>query len=125
MEKLTINDVDKVDLEALERALDLTLAEKDQGRVEQVRAMLAEDGWHEAATFATFHRQTEHLQLAPWEEAPCHIDPDHIDAIISRGPDNNNAFGAAKLLKRMLAHSISQYDPSPIDALAAAKRRLK
>jgi hypothetical protein len=115
----TSNETDRA---ALARALDLTLTGGDQGRVQQVRRLLAEDGWHSAAEFCACVRQREHLQLAPWEEPPVHIPPDEIDAIIARGPLANNQFGGAKLLKKMLAHHVSIFDPTPIDTLAARAR---
>jgi hypothetical protein len=37
-------------------------------------------------------------------------------------PDQQQQLRAAKLLKKMLAAGVSQYDPAPIDALAKAGR---
>ena len=51
------------------------------------------------------------------------IDPDEIDNIIARGDQSDRLFGAAKLAKKMIAHGVSLYDPSPIDSIAAAKRK--
>ena len=115
----TTNELDHA---ALTRALELTLEGSDRGRAEQVRSMLADDGWHSAAEFCAYVRQCEHLQLAPWEEPPVHIPPDEIDAIIARGPNGNHQFGGAKLLKKLLAAGCSQFDPTPIDSITAAKR---
>src|SRR3954454_2468322 len=104
------------DHEALERALQLTLFAKDRDRAEQVRDKLKTDGWLEAAEFCAYVRQCEHLSLSPWEDPPCFIDEDKIDAILERGS------GGARLLKKMLAAGLSQFDPTPIDSLAAAKQ---
>ncbi len=107
---------------ALDKAIELTMtADDDDGRAQQVRDIQLECGWWSAASFCAYVRQSEHLSLLPWEGAPCHIDPDEVDAIIAKGPLNNNAFGAAKLLKKMLKSGVSRWDPSPIDALAAAR----
>ena len=54
--------IEKNDLDALELAIEQTLAEDDKGRVEQVTHMLEEDWWH-GATFASYHRQRESLHL--------------------------------------------------------------
>ena len=67
-------------------------------------------------------RHGEHLSPEPWEDSPSHVDPDEIEAIIARGPDQQQQLRAAKLLKKMLAAGVSQYDPAPIDALAKAGR---
>jgi hypothetical protein len=38
------------------------------------------------------------------------------------GPDpDNRKYGAAKLLKRMLALGISEYDPTPLESIERAK----
>ena len=65
--------IEKIDLDALELAIEQTLAEDDKGRVEQVTHMLEEDWWH-GATFASYHRQRENLHLKVWESPPCCFD---------------------------------------------------
>lgn len=119
---ITRDDFDEIDRAALDKCLALTLADDDLDRAAQVRGMQIERGWWEAASFCAYHRQFEHLSLDPWESTPCWIDPDEIDAIIAKGPLNNHEFGAAKLLKKMLAHNVSRFDPSAIDAIAAASQ---
>jgi hypothetical protein len=69
----------KIDRAALTLALDQVFKrDPDPGRREQVRAMLDERGWYEAASFAAYHRQCEALRgpldLKPWQQQPCHID---------------------------------------------------
>src|SRR5512138_1278101 len=113
------DELSAVDRSALERAIALTLAEKDQGRVEQVRWMLSERDWFEVATFCSYHRQVEDLHLLPHESTPSWIDPDEIDAIIARGPGLSNvAYGGARLLRKMLKLGLSQYDPTPLESMA-------
>jgi hypothetical protein len=114
------NHVDEVDFEAFERAIALTLAEDDQGRVKQVESMLATRNRLEVAQFCAYHRQADSLRIKPWESTPCWINPDEIDAIIRRGRDNRE-YGAAKLLKRMLAMGLSPYDPTPLESIERAK----
>ena len=117
---VTRADLDDVDCDALDRALALTLAEPDQSRVEQVRWIQAERGWWKAASFCSYHRQCDHLNLKPWEFPPCWIDPAAIETILAQGSPQNSKSGGAKLLKRMLARSVSQFDPTPLESIAAA-----
>jgi hypothetical protein len=119
---VTRDDFNEADRAALDLALESILTGKDQDRVAQLRAMLAESWW-EAASFASYSKQIDHLQLAPWEDPPSAIDVDQLDAIIARGPNANNQYGGARLLKKMLAANVNPYHPSPISALAEATKR--
>jgi hypothetical protein len=112
----TPNDFHKIDREALDRALEMTLAETDLGRPEQVRAMLAEDGWFYAASFCAYHRQCISLNLASYSTPPCHVDEDDIRP--HRGDDK-----ALTLLKQMLRHRVSLYEPEPLKAIEARKTK--
>jgi hypothetical protein len=116
-------ELDALDRAALERAIAMTLAEDDQASVEQVKDMLANPGrtWWETATFCAYHQQGRNLRIKPWEYTPCWIEPDEIDAIVARGQDRQK-YGAAKLLKRMLACGLSEFDPTPLESLAAVER---
>jgi len=118
------DEFDLVDRAALELAIKLTLEEKDQGRVAQVKSMLADlqRPWSETACFCAYHRQARVLDLHPWEEPPCHIYPDDEEYMAIRGPRHVTA-EAVTLLKRMLDAGISRYHPDPLAALEAAKRR--
>jgi hypothetical protein len=104
---LTEEDFDVVDREALNRALELTLAEDEPGRSEQVRSMLTDDGWWYASSFCAYHQQCKTLNLKPWESPPCHVDQDNP----------NDHPEAVRLLRRMLKYGISRYDPTPIDSV--------
>lgn len=106
-------DFDAVDREALNRALQLTLAEDEQGRAEQVRSMLTDDGWWYAASFCASHRQCAALNLKPWESPPCHVDEDD--------PRDRNR-DAVRLLKRMLSRGISRYDPTPLESISTKRK---
>ena len=120
---ITREDFSKADQAALDKALELTLADHDDdGRPQQVRAIQLESGWYAAAIFCSGIRQSDHLSLSPWESTPSDLDPDEIDAIIARGAPHNHEYGAAVLLKKMLKAGVSRFDPSPIDAIAAARR---
>jgi hypothetical protein len=79
------DDYDEIDRLALDRAIQLTLAEDDPGRVEQVRSMLATRRWGEVAAFCSYHQQSRSLNIELWQTTPSSIDPDQIDAIISGG----------------------------------------
>jgi hypothetical protein len=58
----------------------------------------------------------------PWQSTPSEIDPDEIEATLARGPLDHRDYGAAKLLSRMLAAGISQYDPAPLTAIQRARK---
>ena len=117
---MTRDDINTIDLAALDLAVDLTLGEADRDTVKTAREKLSED-WFEGALHCADHRQCEHLSLRPWETSPACLDPAELDSIIASGPQHNSA-GTARLLKKMLAAGISKYDPSPIDTLALIKR---
>ena len=102
----------KIDRAALELALQQTLEEKDQGRVEQVRSMLKDRPWFEVARFASAHRQCLALNLKPWELPPVWVgvgDDPHAEA----------------LWKRMRACKVSKYHPDPVKACEQAEAALE
>jgi hypothetical protein len=111
MTDYTKDDFNVVDRAALDRAIELTLAEAD--RVQQVRNMLAERGWWEAASFCAYHQQMKALALRPWESPPVHVDENN---------PRERDYDAVRLLKRMFSNGVSQYDPTPIDSIAAARK---
>jgi hypothetical protein len=101
------------DRAALKLAVEQARAE-DAGRDEQIRRMLRDDGWEEAATFAAYHCQIHALHLKPWEEPPCAAD--------EGGPDERDK-EAQRLLRQMLALGVSRWHPDPLAAIEAAKQR--
>jgi hypothetical protein len=110
-----LEDLDDIDRDALERALQLTLKEPD--RTEQVSEMLAERGWFSAASFSAYHRQCTSLRLKPWEYPPCWADDE-----IANDPLRASAL---TLLRRMEGLDLSRYEPDPIAAIAAASAKAK
>ena len=112
--KYTDDDFDAVDREALNRALQLTLAEDEHGRAEQLPSMRPNDGWWYAASFCASHRQYAALNLKPWQSPPCNVDEDN-----PRERDHN----AVRVLKRMLAHCVSRWDPDPVAAIEATRTK--
>ena len=104
------------DAAALELALQQTLAEKNQGRVEQVQSMLKGRTRLEVSQFCSFHRQIEALKLRPWDLPPCLGDLDN-----GSGRDDQ----ALALLKRMEKAGVSRWHPSPIAACEAAEKAAK
>src|SRR6516165_8789837 len=108
-------DLDDVDREALERALEIAM-KKDPGSRQQIESMLAIDPWFEVAQFASYSCQCDALHLKPWQSPPCWIDD--VEGTLAAGDDDvGGDFAAAKLLKRMLALGISEYEPNPLGAL--------
>jgi uncharacterized metal-binding protein len=102
---------DSVDRDALERAIEI--ASRDPKRAEQIKSMLEGDQWskprpwEEVAKFAADLCQRKALDLKPWETAPCYSgDP-----------------RAAKLANKLLSSGLSVFEPDPLTALAAAKKR--
>ena len=95
----------RLDKAALERALDIVLTGKDKARAEQVRDMVAQDGWQQAAEFCAHHLQMRTLKLPPWESPPSQVEADE------NGP-------AGRLLRKMLARGMSRFDPDPLRAEA-------
>jgi len=108
------------DREALKRAVELMRKERGVRR-EQIEQKLRDQPWEEAARFAAYHRQFTRLHLKPWQFAPCWIDPDDIEDILAGG-DDGQQYGAALLLKRMLAAGLSRFEPDPEAALEQAKK---
>lgn len=120
----------EVDYDALKRALEMTLNEPNADRVAQVKSMLEDRDELEVARFAAYHQQVRTLGLTPLQAPPCSYSIDHAKAICAAGPKaefSSPWFGyrGAKLLLRMLAHGVSQFEPDPISALKAqgARRR--
>jgi hypothetical protein len=125
-------DLDEVDRDALQLALDLTLANNppDEGRVEQVEYKLTHQGWFKTARFCSYHQQMARLQLLPHQQPPCWIiTAAEADRILAAGPVMSMSGSgvdisrcrAAKLLRTILNCGVSPYDPSPIEAIRQAR----
>lgn len=124
-----------VDLDALQLALDLTLADDppDPGRIEQVTDFLRERDWLNVAEFCSYHQQMERLKPHPAQSPPCWIlTAAQADAILAKvapacdgsGFDISNC-RYARLTKRMLKLNISPYHPNPLQAIKEAQRAKK
>ena len=107
-------DLTEIDHAALKLAVDLTLADPDQDRVEQMQKMMEQDPWWEYATFASYYQQTRNLHLKPWQDPP--------SAVLD---DDKNDPDAVRLLNRMLKRGISRFHPDPMAALRESRRRLR
>jgi hypothetical protein len=115
------DELDPVDRAALELAVKLTLEEKDLGRVQQVRSMLADlhRPWLEVAEFCSYHQQKRALCLGPGQLTPCGIYPDDEEFMAIRG--SRVSLEAVKLLRRMLDAGVSRFHPDPMTALKEAE----
>ena len=115
-----MNDVDK---QALELAIEQTLAEPDEGRVEQVKSMLADETrtWFETASFCSYHRQNQNLRLAPWDSPACDICDDDVESFIRPGPGHETDVELVKLYLEMREYGVSKFHPDPAAAVRAAK----
>ena len=108
------------DQEALELAMKIAM--RDPRRAEHIKGKLEgsnpnprggffcpPEPWQEVAEFAASLCQRKALDLAPWENPPCHA---HIDPM---GGD-----GSVQLLEKMEAAGISRFHPDPLRALEQA-----
>jgi hypothetical protein len=104
---MTVNKIDKA---ALELAIELKLRDKDQTEVAQIKDMFADRTrtWTEVAEFAAYSCQIAALQLKRWQNPPCVCD--------GEGDEPGD-----RLLRRMLAAGVSQFDPDPLAAVSKTK----
>lgn len=108
------------DKEALELALSRILDNPHHPQRDQILAKLANQPWAEVAAFASYSEQIDSLSLKPWQAPPAQID--NPEAIVAAGAEHPD-YKAAKLLKRMVAHDVSKFEPDPLLAIQAAKLR--
>jgi hypothetical protein len=107
----------KVDFDAFTRAIAIYRQERHGGS-EHITDKIKEDGFEVAGRFAAYFCQRKRLKLAPFEFPPCWLhDVDDVE-----GPPFKGKLKAARLLKRLLAAGLSQYEPDPLAALAAAEK---
>jgi hypothetical protein len=105
------DDIDELDREALQRAMDI--ANRNPMRARQRAEKLTDEPWIDVAEFAAYCVQGEALALKPWQEPPCMADEDD-----PRARDKD----AQRLLRRMLKAGLSRYEPNPRAALAKSNR---
>jgi hypothetical protein len=98
--------MNRVDREALQRALKLARAEPEY--CEQLERKAAAECWEKAAQFASYCLQIDNLGLRPWMDPPCYAEV---------RPDAE----ALKILLKLLGAGLSRYEPDPIAALAEAR----
>jgi hypothetical protein len=101
----------QVDYAALVLALEQT-CQVEPDRRAQITQKLQSEGWQATAEFCASLRQSEALQLRPWQQPPCDVDPE------SSASDEAEA---VELLQRMLAAGVSRWHPDPLAALAQAE----
>jgi hypothetical protein len=94
--------VSPLDKAALDKSLSIIMNSPDAGRRQQVTIMTKQDGWFEAAEFASYHCQMQALNLKPWETPPCLAAPDDTPA--------------GRFLRRMIAAGLSKFEPDPIQS---------
>jgi hypothetical protein len=99
-------ELGELDRDALTRSMAAVVA-CDPWRAAQLADMESAHGWRSAAEFASSCAQAANLRLNPWEVPPAQLPPD--------GPGR-------RLVERMLAAGVSQFEPDPLAALAQAER---
>jgi hypothetical protein len=87
----------------------VAIAREDPLRAGQIDHFLAERDWLDVASFCAYVCQMRSLHLRPWESPPSSADSDEDS------PEG-------ELLRRMLVHGLSRYEPDPIVALAERER---
>lgn len=110
-QKLDGSHLEPIDREALERAVEV--ASGDRLRKEQLDWKVENDGWLDAAVFASYICQGDALRLKPWELPPLYGGPLPGDTGLVR----SSGLQAKRLLERMLAAGLSRYEPDPVGAL--------
>ena len=105
-----------VDRDALKRCIEM--ARTYPNRSEQIDWKIEYDGWQNTAKFCAYLCQSRNLRLEIQEFPPCWL----LDVDDVEGPAFKRKPQAAKLLRRLLAAGLSQYEPDPIRALAAAEK---
>ena len=115
----TLSDVDR---DALKRCIEMART-YSAARDEQISWKLGPGGcsWQETARFCAYLCQSKNLGLAICEFPPCWL----LDIEDTEGPAFKGKPQAARLLKRLLAAGLSQYEPDPIRVLAAAEKPLQ
>jgi hypothetical protein len=117
------------DREALTRSLMLARREDVITR-EQIDTALIEKGYASAAKYGCYCRQDRALQLKPWETPICWIrtaeaDLDALIKSLPKGPDQCGYRRAALLLRRLLRHGLSRFEPDPLNAIERAEAEAK
>ena len=119
------NQLRRIDIDALKRAIALYRA-GSQWQRKTIDAMFARgDDWEHIGRYAAFHLQCEELGLPPWLVPP--IDVHDIARDLVRTDDRAERTGlraAAQLAQRMLTAGLSQCEPRPLQPLAAAEARM-
>jgi hypothetical protein len=106
-----------VDQDAMRRAIAAARAQ-GPGRDEQIAHMLATCPWEEVGRFAAYSSQYRALRLRPWEFPPCWMENERpLD-----DPNCHGLFAAWRLRMRLIEAGLSQWEPDPITALAAATK---
>jgi hypothetical protein len=115
--KLTRDDFDEVDVEALDRALSIALADDERNGDDQMKYFLEHDGWFWASSSASYRLQYLNLGLKPNQDPPCFGEPCPISGRVSSN--------ANKLMRRLISHGLSMYEPDPVAAIAAVNAKRK
>ena len=114
-----MDEISDVDRDAFTRAI---IACRAQGpaRSRQIDAMLTHRSWEEVGKFAAYCAQGRSLDVQPWANVPMY----------ARFPDLKKPFGdprgereAAEILKQLVEHNLSRFEPDPLAAIAAAEAK--
>jgi hypothetical protein len=115
------DDLPPIDREAFERAIAMTRANSGPDAV-QIENKLRDEPWWQVGRFAAMCRQCDSLNLGPHLTPPCWATKADLVADPNDPDDSSGKRAAAVLRKRLLDAGLSQYEPDPIAALAAAEK---
>src|SRR5262249_51256851 len=103
MTDTTTTAYSKVDVEALQLAMDLQ-QQRGVAFKSQIRLKLEDEDFHSVAQFAASSLQSANLELKPWEMAPCNVDEDEDYGEPTY--DHQKLVQAQALLRKMLKAGI-------------------
>ena len=108
-----MNQLSRIDIDALERAIAITRAESP-ARAKQIDAKLQDEARERVGIFCAGCAQARSLRLDPWQTLPMRASLNDLD---KHRDDPRGERRAAELLRRLLDANLSRFEPSPLEAL--------
>ncbi|MGY4369215.1 hypothetical protein ACVW1A_005280 [Bradyrhizobium sp. LB1.3] len=111
--------ISATDRGALTRCLIACRAESPV-RAKQIFDMLSTRPWERVAKFACYSAQIHSLGLQPWQNPPMYA---RLPDLKKPFDDPRGERAAAEILKKLLAHRLSMYEPDPLQAIERAEHK--
>ena len=112
-----------IDQDAMRRSIK-TVRQRDRASADHIDAMMRDDddaSFEGAGRFASASCQARALHLKPWQTIPLWVG-DIEAALAEPYGDQRGDREAAEILQKLLSLGLSRFEPSPLDAIAAAER---